>query len=107
MDWNVGCSPLAFFPGGIGPMEMIIVALIAVLLFGNRLPDVMRSMGKGLSEFRRGMHSIESEIQGASSSPRPRKTYSDIDDRDEATAPKFEPPPAEPEAESGETPDES
>ncbi len=49
MDWNVGCSLVAFLPGGIGPMEMVIVALIAVLLFGNRLPDVMRSMGKGLT----------------------------------------------------------
>ena len=104
MPLNIGSVVVAFFTPG--PMEMLIVAAIAVLLFGNRLPSVMRSMGQGLTEFRKGMRGIENEIQTATS-PTRQKTYSDVDDRDEATAPKFEPPAAEPKADSAEPSDES
>ena len=37
------------------PMEMIVVALVALLLFGNRLPSVMRSLGQSVTEFKKGM----------------------------------------------------
>ena len=48
---------------GVGPMELFVVALVALLLFGNRLPSVMRSLGTGLSEFRRGMNEISKDIR--------------------------------------------
>ena len=44
---------------GLGPMEMLIVGVIAVLLFGNRLPEVGRSLGKGLVEFKKGIRGDE------------------------------------------------
>jgi len=44
---------LAYF-GLPGPVELIIVAGIVLLLFGNRLPSVMRSMGRGIVEFKKG-----------------------------------------------------
>jgi sec-independent protein translocase protein TatA len=47
---------------GLGPTEMIIVAVIAVLLFGSRLPSVMRSLGKSVTEFQRGLRDIEDDI---------------------------------------------
>ena len=52
---------LGFFglPGGT---EWIIILIIALLLFGRRLPSVMRSMGKGVSEFKRGLRDVEDEI---------------------------------------------
>lgn len=89
---------LAFFTPG--PMEMIIIGAVAVLLFGKRLPEVGRSVGKGLMEFKKGVRGITSEIEDSvnDSTPTRRKSsssssrYSDIDDREEATAPKFEPP---------------
>ncbi|MBX7166510.1 MAG: twin-arginine translocase TatA/TatE family subunit [Pirellulales bacterium] len=34
---------------------MIIVGLVALLLFGNRLPEVMRGMGQGVKEFQDGL----------------------------------------------------
>lgn len=95
-------SCLAFLPfgGGVSTGEMVILGAVAVLLFGSKLPDVMRSMGKSLSEFRKGMSGIENEIRAATSlnlnSPPPRRTttYRDEEDRSDPAVPKFEPPPA-------------
>jgi sec-independent protein translocase protein TatA len=39
----------------IGPLELLILAGIAVLLFGKRLPEVGRSLGKGIVEFKKGL----------------------------------------------------
>ena len=44
-----------------GPIEIILVFLIALLLFGKRLPDVARSLGKGISEFKKGVKDIEED----------------------------------------------
>jgi sec-independent protein translocase protein TatA len=78
---------------------MLIVLVIAVLLFGSRLPEVGRSLGKGLMEFKKGLNDIKSEVDAAtnptSSSTRVARSYH-ADDYDEPTAPKFEPPTAEP-----------
>ena len=48
---------------GFGPLELLIVAGIMLLLFGNRLPGVMRSMGKSIVEFKKGIKGIEDEIE--------------------------------------------
>ncbi len=45
-----------------GPWELVIVALIALLLFGNRLPSVMRSMGRGITEFKKGIREGEESV---------------------------------------------
>lgn len=50
---------------GIGPMEMVIVGVIVLLLFGNRLPSVMRSLGRGITEFNKGVKGIEDEVDEA------------------------------------------
>ena len=52
---------------GFGYQEMIIVLFIALLLFGKKLPEVARNMGKGLTEFKKGMRGIEDEVHGAAS----------------------------------------
>lgn len=41
--------------GSLGTTELIILLVIALLIFGSRLPDVMRSMGRGVTEFKRGL----------------------------------------------------
>ena len=38
--------------GGIGAVELVVFALVLLLLFGKRLPTVMRSMGQGIFEFK-------------------------------------------------------
>ncbi len=82
------------------PVVMLILGVIAVLLFGERLPEVARSVGKGLMEFKRGIRSIQEDVEGAinsatSNTSTPTNTashYEDPEEREEATAPKFEPP---------------
>ncbi len=51
------------FPS-LGPMEMIVVMGIAVLLFGKRLPEVGRSLGKGIVEFKKGLQGVGDELDG-------------------------------------------
>jgi len=46
---------------GLGPLELVIVAVIVLLLFGNRLPSVMRSLGQGLVEFKKGVQGVEED----------------------------------------------
>ena len=38
-----------------GPWQVVIVALIVLVLFGNRLPSIMRSLGLGITEFKKGL----------------------------------------------------
>ena len=76
---------------------MMIIGIIALLLFGKRLPEVARSMGRGIVEFKKGVSGIEDEVDRAtystpSSSARPVAN----DTAAPVTAPKFEPPAAGP-----------
>ena len=95
--------PFAFFSPG--PMEMLIIGVIAVLLFGKRLPEVGRSLGKGIVEFKKGIRGIEDEFESAVSSSGSATPHDDVDDHEEATAPKFEPPTTEPKAETTGSPE--
>ncbi len=61
-------SPLLAF-WSPGPMELLIVGVVVLLLFGNRLPSVMRSLGRGVVEFKHGLSGIDdapSENSGGS-----------------------------------------
>ncbi len=48
---------------GIGPTELLLAAGVGLLLFGNRLPSIARSMGRSLIEFKRGFKEVEQEIK--------------------------------------------
>jgi len=52
--------PFGFFSPG--PMELIVIAVVILLLFGNRLPSVMRSLGRGIVEFKKGVKGVEDEV---------------------------------------------
>ena len=56
---------------GIGTTELLVVGVIALLLFGNRLPRVMRDLGRGITEFKRGMQGIE-DAANRDESPEPK-----------------------------------
>ena len=96
---------LAFF--SLGPSEMLVVGVVAVLLFGKRLPEVGRSFGKSLMEFKKSISGLQDEFRSLAStttntitSSSPSQTTSDYED---ATAPKFEPPSENQEATKEET----
>src|SRR5882724_6021828 len=60
--------PIAIgMPGGA---EWLIIAAIGLLLFGKRLPEVGRSLGKGIVEFKKGLKGVEDEVETASN-PKP------------------------------------
>ncbi|HTM55823.1 MAG TPA: twin-arginine translocase TatA/TatE family subunit [Pirellulales bacterium] len=46
---------------GIGIQELVIIAFIVLILFGSRLPSVMRSLGQGVVEFKKGVQGIEDD----------------------------------------------
>ncbi len=52
--------PIGWFgiPGGF---EWIIILVIALLIFGKRLPGTMRSIGKGIVEFKKGLSGVKDE----------------------------------------------
>lgn len=50
---------------GLGHMEILIFAAIALLIFGNRLPSVMRSLGRSVVEFKKGVNGIEDEVNSS------------------------------------------
>jgi sec-independent protein translocase protein TatA len=52
-----------FALGTPGPVGLIIIVVIAVLLFGNRLPEIARSVGKGISEFKKGFKGDGPDVQ--------------------------------------------
>jgi sec-independent protein translocase protein TatA len=51
--------------GAFGPMHWLIIAFVAFLLFGNRLPSVMRSLGQGIVEFKKGLADVKDEATKA------------------------------------------
>ena len=51
--------------GGFGPFHWLIIAMVVFLLFGNRLPSVMRSLGQGVVEFKKGLQGIEDDVKGS------------------------------------------
>lgn len=44
------------------PAELIVIMVIALLLFGKRLPEVARNLGKGVVEFKKGLKGVEDDI---------------------------------------------
>lgn len=55
MDIFLGWAP--------GPLEIVLIAMAALLLFGKRLPELAKSLGKGVTEFKKGLSDVEDEVK--------------------------------------------
>ena len=76
---------------GIGTQELLIIFLIVLLLFGaNRIPEIGRSLGKGIRDFKRATRDMEDDIKGEDRDRSPRR-----DDRDRSPNRIADPPRAE------------
>lgn len=50
-------------------MELVVLAALGLLFFGKRLPEVGRSLGKGIVEFKKGLKGIEEDVEASSRQP--------------------------------------
>lgn len=73
-----GTAMLAFLQN-LGLPELIVIGLIALLFFGRRLPEVGRSLGKGIVEFKKGLRDVEDEVKRESDATKPLPRSSDSD----------------------------
>ncbi len=93
---------------GLSPPEIMVVAVIAILLFGSKLPDVAKTLGGSYREFRRGLNDmqeqfrqVEREVKRSIDAPAKKQSAemaADLEDEldSEPAAPKFTPPPSSP-----------
>lgn len=70
--------PLALI-GPIGWVEAIIIGMVGLLIFGRRLPEVGKSLGKGIVEFKKGLAGIEDELSTDSSTSGTRASSPALD----------------------------
>ena len=81
---------------GLGGQEILLLLVLGVLLFGRKLPDIGRSLGKTMVEFKKGMKGIEDEVNESSApraaiEPEPVKAPTRVTP---SSAPKFDDAPA-------------
>ena len=97
---------------GLGPFELVMIGVVAVLLFGGNLPDVARKLGGSYREFRRGINEVQQQFKAAEYEAKKTMTsienaYTETDSDDEGgddeggddeesgpSVPKFKPPPS-------------
>ena len=63
---------------GMGPWEIVLILVVVLLVFGaKRIPEIAQSLGKGITEFKRGVKDVQTEIENnvnTAPSPEPQPT---------------------------------
>ena len=80
-------EPLPLFPGFPGGIELAVIVLIAILLFGaNKIPKLARSTGQAMGEFQKGREEVEQELaemrDGATGAIEGDDDFGEIDEDD-------------------------
>ncbi|HLG32594.1 MAG TPA: twin-arginine translocase TatA/TatE family subunit [Ignavibacteriaceae bacterium] len=56
--------------GNLGAGEIILILLVILILFGaKKIPELARGIGKGMSEFKKGLKDVEEEIKSPDKNP--------------------------------------
>jgi sec-independent protein translocase protein TatA len=78
-----------------GLTEWIVIGVIGILLFGKRLPEVGKSLGKGIVEFKKGLKGIEDDVETQVNAPPVSQARPQISQSAQAALPpgdaKFDP----------------
>jgi sec-independent protein translocase protein TatA len=85
---------------GLGPTELMVIGVIAVLLFGSKLPEVARQLGGSYRELRRSLNDVQQQFRIAeyeakksfTLDDKPRSPQDYEEEPSEPAAPKFKPP---------------
>ena len=73
------------FGGGIGAQELLLIFLIVLLLFGaRRLPEVGKSLGQGIRQFRSATKGIRDEIESSGETPTESKVKKEEEESKQA-----------------------
>lgn len=95
---------------GIGPTELVVILVVALLVLGpKRLPEIARSLGKGIAEFRRATADVTSELDNARATleqetrEASRRAATKTEPKPEQKRYSRTAPAAEPESQQGET----
>ncbi|MBO7248247.1 MAG: twin-arginine translocase TatA/TatE family subunit [Bacteroidaceae bacterium] len=63
-----------FLLAGLGMWEIILIVLVILLFFGaKRIPDLMRSLGKGVKSFKAGLNDLEKDINSETETKEDKK----------------------------------
>ncbi len=70
--------------GFLSPWHWLFILVIAVLLFGNRLPEIARSLGRSVNEFKKGLNEVKDQLdQGMNEVPPSNRIESDPTPREQ------------------------
>lgn len=61
------------FLNALSPWHLLVIGIVAILLFGNRLPEVARSLGRSVNEFKRGLKEVKDNLDDAVNDDPPRE----------------------------------
>jgi len=61
------------FLNALSPMHLLVIGIVMILLFGNRLPEVARSLGKAVNEFKRGLREVKDNFDSEAKEPPPHE----------------------------------
>lgn len=63
---TLGVNELLVFIPNLGPMELVIILLIVLVIFGSsKLPQLGRGLGEGIKNFKKGIKDIDKEPDGS------------------------------------------